>query len=426
MRSSEISKADQKAQDRNEARIDRAIEAVNRGLSEKAHKILLQVLDDGRLSADSSVNVVALLRMTGDEERAERVRAGIIAATDQAVAAYPDDHRVVSHACTVYTKLEARDRILQTAVQSIKLCPEDVHGGLPLINVLLTRDEPDRLVECWEPILEAVAGDGQRFAVACLVRGLGYFGYRDHALAVLDRTFAETPGNEAEFVKLRKQLTDTKSERVSLDEAVADFDRFADHYDRNLAAIGNRGPHVIGQMIEMLGWARDGSREILDAGCGTGLCAPFLRPYARMLHGCDVSIGMLEKAKARNVFDLLTRTDIANPATYPDATFTDAVSADVLVYFGDLLPPLRNIASVIRPGGWIIFTVEDASGHDPRRGWERYSSGRFRHMPDYVHEVLPRAGFTLPKHELRTPLRYEFGMPVAGLCVAAKRFAFPF
>ena len=43
--------------------------------------------------------------------------------------------------------------------------------------------------------------------------------------------------------------------------------------------------------------------KILDAGCGTGLCGPLLKPWARRLVGVDLSGGMLEKARALQLYD---------------------------------------------------------------------------------------------------------------------------
>ena len=40
--------------------------------------------------------------------------------------------------------------------------------------------------------------------------------------------------------------------------------------------------------------------DILDAGCGTGLCGPLLAPYARRLVGVDLSDGMLKHAREKN------------------------------------------------------------------------------------------------------------------------------
>ena len=45
--------------------------------------------------------------------------------------------------------------------------------------------------------------------------------------------------------------------------------------------------------------------EVLDAGCGTGLAAPLLGPYARRLVGVDLSGAMLEQARALPQYDEL-------------------------------------------------------------------------------------------------------------------------
>ena len=45
--------------------------------------------------------------------------------------------------------------------------------------------------------------------------------------------------------------------------------------------------------------------DVLDAGCGTGLCGPLVAPYARRLAGVDLSEGMLAHAKEKNVYDEL-------------------------------------------------------------------------------------------------------------------------
>ena len=53
-----------------------------------------------------------------------------------------------------------------------------------------------------------------------------------------------------------------------------------------------------GKALERIEGAPRGELEIVDAGCGTGLLAPHLRPYARRLVGVDLSPKMLEKARA--------------------------------------------------------------------------------------------------------------------------------
>jgi predicted TPR repeat methyltransferase len=50
--------------------------------------------------------------------------------------------------------------------------------------------------------------------------------------------------------------------------------------------------------------------DVLDAGCGTGLCGAILAPFARRLVGVDLSEGMLAHAKAKNVYHELVKAEL--------------------------------------------------------------------------------------------------------------------
>lgn len=79
------------------------------------------------------------------------------------------------------------------------------------------------------------------------------------------------------------------------------FDRFSNSFDSRLAALDYRAPALVAEAVsECLGPLAAGL-EVLDAGCGTGLCAALLRPFANRLTGIDLSEGMLSKARARRV-----------------------------------------------------------------------------------------------------------------------------
>ena len=101
---------------------------------------------------------------------------------------------------------------------------------------------------------------------------------------------------------------------------------------------------------------------MLDAGCGTGLCGPLLAPYARRLVGVDLSEGMLALAKEKNVYDALMKSELTDYLRDHAAAFDVIVSADTLVYFGDLEDVLAAAAGALRPNGLFIFTLEHAVG----------------------------------------------------------------
>src|SRR5699024_10724993 len=85
------------------------------------------------------------------------------------------------------------------------------------------------------------------------------------------------------------------------------FDRFAGNFDEQLLQhLHYRAPQVLAEALGTVLPSPSASLDMLDAGCGTGLCASLLRPHARHLVGVDLSTGMLDKARQRGGYDALT------------------------------------------------------------------------------------------------------------------------
>ena len=193
------------------------------------------------------------------------------------------------------------------------------------------------------------------------------------------------------------------------------FDRFASSFDENLSELGYRAPELLAATLgEYV--ATDGRLEILDAGCGTGLCGPLLRSMARRLVGVDLSPGMIDKARPRDVYDELVVGELcAFMRTRPGA-FDVIVSADTLVYFGALEEAAAAAHQCIRPGGMLAFTVERLA--DAAEPYRIQPHGRYAHREDYVRHVLLNAGFA--RVDIKpVVLRRERGEDVHGHLVAA-------
>lgn len=196
------------------------------------------------------------------------------------------------------------------------------------------------------------------------------------------------------------------------------FDDFAASFDENLQALRYRAPELIADRLtsELAAHAR---HDILDAGCGTGLCGPLLRPRARRLIGVDLSAGMVEKAQARGVYDELVVEELSHFMRGRPRSFDVVASADTLVYFGALEEPLAAARQCLRPAGVLTFTVERL---DPSESSERYRlrpHGRYSHCDDYLRSAVKAAGFGRVVLEPAV-LRRERGADVAGVVVTAK------
>ena len=198
------------------------------------------------------------------------------------------------------------------------------------------------------------------------------------------------------------------------------FDRFAGTFDEVLTGLDYRAPALCGALVDSLLGVPDASRAVLDAGCGTGLCAPFLLPHAGMLDGVDLSPRMLEKAALRNCYRRLDEAELSAWLTAHADSYDLIVSADTLCYFGALEQVLAGAASALHPGGYLVFTLEETAGADEAQPFRLHPHGRYSHTEAYARHALALAGMTVLEVR-RDVLRTELNVPVAGLAIAARR-----
>ena len=81
-------------------------------------------------------------------------------------------------------------------------------------------------------------------------------------------------------------------------------------FEAKLESLSYRAPELVAAALADAGLAADGRFEILDIGCGTGLCGPLLRPYASRLVGVDLSAGMLAHARQKEVYTELVQCEL--------------------------------------------------------------------------------------------------------------------
>lgn len=250
-----------------------------------------------------------------------------------------------------------------------------------------------------------------------VIRALVLLDRRDEAERLYREWLDEDPVNEVARHQLAAIRQHDAPPRASDAYVENVFDSFAAHFDGQLAALGYQAPSLVAQALAALRPA-DASLHLADLGCGTGLCGPLLRPFARRLVGCDLSTAMLLKARQRGCYDTLFKVELEHFLRHEPASFDVLVAADTLCYFGPLDGVCAAAAGALRPGGHFVFTVEALDGeHEPCR---LQTSGRYAHARHHLDAALRAAGFVEPVCE-RAVLRQEAGLPVQGWVVAAHR-----
>ncbi len=205
--------------------------------------------------------------------------------------------------------------------------------------------------------------------------------------------------------------------RASDGFVAATFDSFASSFEAKLETLEYRAPALVAAMLEDSGLERSPRLDVLDAGCGTGLCGPLVAPFARRLTGVDLSAGMLAHARDKHVYHALVKAELTEYLRGNSEAFDLIVSADALVYFGDLHDAIAAFAGALRPNGLLVFTLEHAAGAGD--GYRLEVHGRYSHGRAYVERLLASAG--LRPSIIQAELRLEAGAPVPGLVIRAAK-----
>ncbi|WP_370152883.1 tetratricopeptide repeat protein [Ferrovibrio sp.] len=239
------------------------------------------------------------------------------------------------------------------------------------------------------------------------------------------RTLAETwrqahSGNAIAQHMAAAILDEPAPARAGDDYVRETFDRFASDFEQVLGGLGYRVPERLCAAAHAALGERAANLTILDAGCGTGLCAPHLKPLARRLVGVDLSGGMLEKARARGLYDSLHEAELGAFLAADRDRYDLAIAADVFCYFGELGSSFRALAGRMVHGGLLGFTVEAMQGPTPAAGYRLGPTGRYQHDADYVRRELQAAGYETVRWD-DTEGRVEMGQPVPCFMILARR-----
>jgi predicted TPR repeat methyltransferase len=381
-----------------------------RGQSENAIELVRKSLRITPRHADAHSNLGNIYKECGRLAEAE-------ACYRQALELVPGHPQAIGNLAVVLQAQERADEARLSYASWLHSCPDDARAHHLYGRFLCThpRDlgDVEQSLECFRTAF-LLDGDNLR-VLEDLGMTLYGLGRSDEAAAVYRDWAARDPDDPIPRHMLAACGAAEAPPRAE-DAYVRDlFDRFAGSFDEQLLKnLGYRAPRVL---IDALGAGVQGEAlDVLDAGCGTGLCGPLIRARARQLVGVDLSAGMLEQARLRDCYDALVESELtAYLAAHPGSCDL-VLCADTLVYFGDLGHVLSLTYAALRPGGRLAFSLEALVGTD----YELSPSGRYRHGRRYVEATLVAAGF-VEIQMVEETLRKEAGRWVDGWVVLARR-----
>ena len=185
------------------------------------------------------------------------------------------------------------------------------------------------------------------------------------------------------------------------------FDEYADYFDQHLRQLHYTAPQLLFDAVCALNPRQP--LDIIDLGCGTGMCGACFRPIARRLVGVDVAPKMIAKARLRGIFDQLKEQDITAALRESPGQFDLIVAGDVLPFVGDLEKLFEAAAKALRPGGLLAFSDESVESGE----YVLRSSRRYAHSVDYIQRLSSRCGFKEVSMQ-DAAVRTEDNLPVMG------------
>jgi predicted TPR repeat methyltransferase len=360
-----------------DARLKLGIELQDSGRSAEAAEVLGQLVVDHPNCAAGWVQLARAIAPEGFAWEAHQAIA-------KALKGKPDSQTLIT-ASMVLMKLGDLAGAKSASRRAVKLSPASVSAWIQRGLILSAAGRPAEAVEAYQRALIHEPGN----TVA------------NFLLAALD-------GRSAAAVAPPEYV------RTVFDECAERFE------ERLVASLQYRVPQLLERMfarwIGVSGADRAKSMAILDAGCGTGLCAQWLAPHRGRLTGVDLSPRMIAKANDRGIYDELIAGEVVSELEKRRGTLDLIVASDVLVYFGDLTHVFAATAEALRPGGVFLFSVE--AGADAE--FLLQPTQRFAHSMEYLQRLAASNDLIVRETE-DAVLRLEKGTDVHGYLMLAEK-----
>jgi predicted TPR repeat methyltransferase len=303
------------------------------------------------------------------------------------------------------------DAAVRAFRRATELAPDQATPWTQLAALAEARDDVEAAEAAYRAALERdPCHAGALNGLATLTRRSGRL---DEAAAVYDRLLASSPGDET-ALHLRAAVRDENPPTAPRGYAASLFDDHAGRYDEHMVEnLGYRAPALMAEAI-----ADRDAAVALDLGCGTGLVGAAIRARVGELHGVDLSRGMIEEARRKQLYDRLEVGDAVEALEAAAEPRFDLITAgDVLIYVGALDRLFAAAARRLAPGGRFAFTIE--LGPDDEPGYRLRPTGRYVHGRAYV-ERLAAAHHLAVERCVAAALRRELDADVDGLVVVLR------
>lgn len=299
--------------------------------------------------------------------------------------------------------------IAQTWVQAL---PESGLAHLELGTMLAQVHQPARAREHLEKAIALLPGHGPAWCNLGLV--YEELGQIDKARQALEQASRLMPSSAIIQYHLGAIGQDQPPKTCPPEYLVPFFNEYAPRFEQHLLHdLRYVGPQLLFDAVAPLSGGR--KMDILDLGCGTGLCGKLFRPMARTVVGVDLAEAMIDQARQTGIYDELSVGDVVAEMNRRHEQFDLLLAADVFIYIGELSRLLAAAASALRAGGLFAFTLERLDAGD----YALLPTRRYAHSLDYLRKLTGASWEEVSVREAE--LRMGETGPVQGYVVVLRK-----
>jgi len=354
-------------------------------------------------------NLGNIFRMQGDYEAAA-------VKYQEALNLQPDMIEALNNLAIVQRRLNHIPQAISLYKNAIALSPTFVEAHFNLGKAYWDEQQYEDAKACFQRVLEI----NPQHARAWHEMGNYYLKHEDkaQAIACFEKYLSLSKEDECGArLKLSYLNAGEIPERQPEQLVKQTYEKKARTWDQDVARIDMTflGPQLVHEALQQ---QLAGAKElaVLDIGCGTGLCAPFLKPVAKRLHGVDISEHMLEIARQKNLYDKLVCDDIVRYLTNACDEYDLVTGSGVLIFFGDLSAMFTAVAQRLNSDGYFIFTLYKSSDADI----EIRDNMHFAHSENYIRSLAAQSNLNVIKIEPAVH-EYEHDQPQPGFIVVLQK-----